>query len=57
MMCRETGGVFGLSVSLPLFDAGQREAARWDAERMRVEAERAAIEYRIRSENGCVGGT
>jgi cobalt-zinc-cadmium efflux system outer membrane protein len=47
---RETGGVFGLSVVLPLFDAGQREAARWDAERTRVGAERAAIEYRIRSD-------
>ena len=47
---RETGGVFGLSVALPLFDAGGREAAWWDAERARVEAERASIEYRIRSE-------
>lgn len=47
---RETGGVFGLSVSLPLFDAGGREAARWDAERARVEAEHASIEHRIRSE-------
>jgi outer membrane protein, heavy metal efflux system len=47
---RETGGVFGLSVALPLFDAGRREAARWDAERARVEAARAAIEDRIRSE-------
>ena len=47
---RETGGVFGVSVALPLFDAGGREAARWEAERSRVEAERIAIEYRIRSE-------
>ena len=47
---RERGGVFGLSVSLPLFDAGGREAARWEAERARVEAERVSIEYRIRSE-------
>jgi cobalt-zinc-cadmium efflux system outer membrane protein len=47
---RETGGVFGLSVVLPLFDSGGREAARWEAERARVEAERASIEYRIRSE-------
>jgi outer membrane protein, heavy metal efflux system len=47
---RETGGVFGLSVSVPLFDAGGREAARWTAERARVDAERASIEYRIRSE-------
>ena len=37
---RETGGVFGVTVALPLFDAGGREAARWEAERSRVEAER-----------------
>jgi outer membrane protein, heavy metal efflux system len=47
---RETGGVFGLSVALPLFDSGRREAARWEAERARVDAERVSIEYRIRSE-------
>jgi cobalt-zinc-cadmium efflux system outer membrane protein len=47
---RERGGVFGLSVSVPLFDTGRREAARWDAERARVDAERASIEIRIRSE-------
>jgi outer membrane protein, heavy metal efflux system len=47
---RQTGGVFGLSVSVPLFDAGGRESARWVAEGARVEAERASIEYRIRSE-------
>jgi cobalt-zinc-cadmium efflux system outer membrane protein len=47
---RETGGVFGVNVALPLFDSGSREAARWDAERARVEAERASIECRIRSE-------
>jgi cobalt-zinc-cadmium efflux system outer membrane protein len=47
---REQGGVFGLSVVLPLFDTGGREAARWAAERARVEAERASIEHEIRSE-------
>jgi cobalt-zinc-cadmium efflux system outer membrane protein len=47
---RETGGVFGLSVAVPLFNAGQREAARWEAERARVEAERASMENRIRGE-------
>ena len=47
---RETGGVVGLSLSIPLFDAGRREAARWEAERARVDAERASIENRIRSE-------
>jgi cobalt-zinc-cadmium efflux system outer membrane protein len=47
---RETGGVFGLSVSVPLFDTGGREAARWAAEGARIDAERASIENRIRSE-------
>jgi cobalt-zinc-cadmium efflux system outer membrane protein len=47
---RRTGGIFGLSVSVPVFDAGGRESARWAAERARVETERASIEYRIRSE-------
>ena len=47
---RDTGGVFGLNLSLPLFDAGGRESARWDAERLRLGAERTAIETRIRSE-------
>lgn len=47
---RETGGVFGVTVALPLFDAGRREAERWEAERARVEAERVSIESRIRSE-------
>ena len=47
---RETGGVFGLNVALPLFDAGGRDAARWEAERVRVEADRSALEYRIQSE-------
>jgi outer membrane protein TolC len=44
---RRTGAVFGVSASLPLFDAGGREAARWDAERMRADAERTAIEQEI----------
>jgi cobalt-zinc-cadmium efflux system outer membrane protein len=47
---RETGSVFGLSIALPLFDTGGREAGRWEAERTRVESERTAIEQRIRSE-------
>jgi len=47
---RERGGVFGVSALLPLFDAGGREAARWTAERARVEAERLSIEHQIRSE-------
>jgi cobalt-zinc-cadmium efflux system outer membrane protein len=47
---RERGGVFGLSISLPFFDAGGRQAARWTAERIRVEAERVSMEHQIRSE-------
>jgi cobalt-zinc-cadmium efflux system outer membrane protein len=47
---RERGGVFGVNLSLPLFDAGGRDAARWTAERARVEAERASIEQQVRSE-------
>ena len=47
---RETGGVFGVSLSVPLFDTGGREAARWEAERARADAERAAIEHRVRGE-------
>jgi cobalt-zinc-cadmium efflux system outer membrane protein len=47
---RERGGVFGLNVSVPLFDAGGREAARWAEERARVDAERVAVEDQIRTE-------
>jgi cobalt-zinc-cadmium efflux system outer membrane protein len=47
---RVRGGVFGVNVSLPLFDTGSRDAARWAAERTRVDAERAALEEQIRSE-------
>jgi cobalt-zinc-cadmium efflux system outer membrane protein len=47
---RERGGVFGVSVSLPLFDMGGREVSRWQAERSRAEAARASIEQQIRAE-------
>ena len=47
---RDTGGLLGVSVSLPLFDTGGPEAARWEAERGRVEVERALVESRIRGE-------
>ncbi len=49
---RRSGGVFGLSVSLPLFDRGGRDAARWTAERTRLDAERAALQQRIHREIG-----
>jgi outer membrane protein, heavy metal efflux system len=47
---RQRGGLFGLAVSIPLFDTGRRESARWDAEARRLDAERQAIEQRIRAE-------
>jgi outer membrane protein TolC len=47
---RETGGVFGLSASVPLFDAGRRETARWLAEGHRLAAARASLEQQIRAE-------
>lgn len=47
---RERGSVFGVSVSLPLFDTGAREAARWTAEGARVAAERVAIEQQVRAD-------
>lgn len=47
---RDRGGVFGVSVSLPLFDRGSREVERWQAERSRLEAERTSIELQILSE-------
>ncbi len=47
---RERGGVFGLNLTVPLFDAGSREAARWTAEGARISAERAAIEHEIRAD-------
>jgi outer membrane protein TolC len=47
---RETGGIVGLNLSLPLFDNGDRERARWAAEALRIDAERAAVEAAIRAE-------
>lgn len=47
---RQRGGLIGVGVTIPLFDTGRREAARWDAEARRAEAERAAIEQRVRAE-------
>ena len=47
---RETGAVFGAGVTMPLFDDGAREAARWTAEQARIASERAAIERAIMAE-------
>jgi len=47
---RERGGVFGVSVAVPLFDPGSRDAARWTAEGARITAERAQIEQQVRAD-------
>jgi len=47
---RHAGAVAGVSVNVPLFNSGKREAARWTAERLRVEAERLAVEANIRAQ-------
>lgn len=47
---RARGGVFGLSVAVPLFDTGGRAAARWSAERARIGFERTAIEQQVRAD-------
>ncbi len=47
---RESGGVLGVNVTVPLFDSGSREAARWLAERDRTEAERALTAQSIRAQ-------
>lgn len=47
---RESGGLLGVSVNVPLFDTGRREASRWLAEQERVEAERAFVVQSIRAQ-------
>lgn len=44
---RDSGGVFGINLTVPLFDSGRREAARWLAEQERVDAERAFVAQTI----------
>ena len=44
------GAVFGVTAAVPLFDTGNRDAARWTAERTRAEAARTAIERGIRTD-------
>jgi cobalt-zinc-cadmium efflux system outer membrane protein len=44
------GGVLGVSVAVPLFNRGANEAARWTAERARVEFERVTMQANIRSQ-------
>jgi cobalt-zinc-cadmium efflux system outer membrane protein len=45
-----TGGVVGVSVTLPLFNRAARDVTRWNAERARVEFDRAVVESAIRAE-------
>jgi cobalt-zinc-cadmium efflux system outer membrane protein len=47
---RESGGLLGVNVTVPLFDSGRRDAARWLAERDRTEAERALTTQGIRAQ-------
>jgi len=47
---RQSGGLLGLSVAVPLFDTGRREAARWLAEQARVDAERTFTLQSIRAQ-------
>jgi cobalt-zinc-cadmium efflux system outer membrane protein len=47
---RQHGGVFGVALTLPLFDTGRLEGARWDAEARRIDSERMAIDQRVRAE-------
>ncbi len=44
------GGVVGVSVGLPLFNRGNSEAARWAAERARVEFELLTVQASIRAQ-------
>jgi outer membrane protein, heavy metal efflux system len=47
---RESGGLLGINVIVPLFDTGRREASRWLAEQERVDAERTFITQSIRAQ-------
>jgi cobalt-zinc-cadmium efflux system outer membrane protein len=47
---RESGGLLGINVIVPLFDSGRREASRWLAEQERVDAERTFITQSIRAQ-------
>jgi outer membrane protein, heavy metal efflux system len=42
--------VFGVSMAVPLFDTGRRDAARWAAEGARLAAERVAFEQEVRAD-------
>jgi cobalt-zinc-cadmium efflux system outer membrane protein len=44
---RASGALLGVHVTVPLFDTGRRDAARWRAEQERVDAERMFVSQRI----------
>jgi len=46
----KAGGAIGLSVTLPLFNRGDRDVARWNAERSQIQFERTILESAIRAE-------
>ena len=46
----QSGGVIGASLTLPLFNRGSLDLARWSAERTRIEFERLAAEAAVRAE-------
>lgn len=47
---RRAGGVVGVGLTLPLFNRGTREAARWSADSERTQLERTALETAIRAD-------
>ena len=47
---RESGGLFGINVMVPLFDSGSRDVERWLAERDRADAERLLMTQTIRAQ-------
>lgn len=47
---RRAGAIVGIGVTVPLFNRGPRQAARWHAEQVRADLEYAAIDADIRSQ-------
>lgn len=47
---RQAGFIVGAGITVPLFDRGARESARWEAEASRASAEHAAAVARVRAD-------
>jgi cobalt-zinc-cadmium efflux system outer membrane protein len=47
---RERGAIAGIALTVPVFDSGARDVARWSAERGRIDAARAALAQRVTAE-------